>query len=169
MVLFRIIDSTTLKTINEHFKTRGDVLYNYPHVSNKMIIENKNKEIAETTLFLIRNNKFNIQLIKKLQELHDVINPENMDVMNLFEFMINSIEEKVRENITYLKSIRKAVITASRRKNPLEILDSISVEACGKSRILLGGLASELHRRNLRALYFRTIQNEEKAYVDESH
>jgi len=79
------------------------------------------------------------------------------------------IEEKVRENITYLKSIRKAVITASRRKNPLEILDSISVEACGKSRILLGGLASELHRRNLRALYFRTIQNEEKAYVDESH
>jgi len=80
------------------------------------------------------------------------------------------IEEKVRENITYLKSIRKAVITAKRRKNPLEILDSISVEACGKSRILLGGLASELHRRNLRALYFRTIKNEENAYeVDESH
>jgi len=79
------------------------------------------------------------------------------------------IEEKVRENITYLKSIRKAVITANRRKNPLEILDSISVEACGKSRILLGGLASELHRRNLRSIYFRTIKNEEKAYVDESH
>ena len=80
------------------------------------------------------------------------------------------IEEKVRENITYLKSIRKAVITAKRRKNPLEILDSISVEACGKSRILLGGLASELHRRNLRALYFRTIKNEENAYAaDESH
>ncbi len=70
------------------------------------------------------------------------------------------IEEKVRENITYLKSIQKAVITARRRKNPLEILDSIGVEACGKSRILLGGLASELHRRNLRALYFKSIEME---------
>jgi hypothetical protein len=26
-------------------------------------------------------------------------------------------------------------------------------EACGKSRVHLGGLAEELHRRNLRALY----------------
>jgi len=27
------------------------------------------------------------------------------------------------------------------------------VEECGKSRVLIGGLAEELHRRNLRALY----------------
>ena len=68
------------------------------------------------------------------------------------------IEEKVKENITYLKAIQKAVKTASRRKNPLEILDSIGVEACGKSRILLGGLAGELHRRNLRALYYQSLE-----------
>jgi glyoxylase-like metal-dependent hydrolase (beta-lactamase superfamily II) len=67
------------------------------------------------------------------------------------------IEDKVKDNITYLKAIQKAVNTAIRRKNPLEVLDSIGVEACGKSRILLGGLASELHRRNLRALYFQTL------------
>lgn len=70
------------------------------------------------------------------------------------------IEEKVRENVTYLKSIQKAVITAKRRKNSLEILDSIGVEACGKSRILLGGLASELHRRNLRYLYRQSLQKD---------
>jgi glyoxylase-like metal-dependent hydrolase (beta-lactamase superfamily II) len=67
------------------------------------------------------------------------------------------IEEKIKQNITYLKSIEKAVRTAKRRKNPLEILDSIDVEACGKSRILLGGLAPDLHRRNLRALYQQSI------------
>jgi cyclase len=33
------------------------------------------------------------------------------------------IEEKVKENITYLKAIQKAVKTARRRKNPVEILD----------------------------------------------
>ena len=70
------------------------------------------------------------------------------------------IDEKAKENITYLKAISKAVKTAKRRKNPLEILDSIGIEACGKSRVLLGGLASELHKRNLRALYYQTLENE---------
>lgn len=68
------------------------------------------------------------------------------------------IEEKVKENVTYLKAIEKAVKTATRRKNTLEVLDSIGVEACGKSRILLGGLAGELHHRNLRALYYQTLE-----------
>lgn len=72
------------------------------------------------------------------------------------------IEDKVKENITYLKSIQKAVNTARRRKNPVEVLDSIGVEACGKSRILLGGLASELHRRNLRALYYQSMEDEQE-------
>ena len=75
------------------------------------------------------------------------------------------IEEKIKENVTYLRAIQKAVKTATRRKNPLEVLDSIGVEACGKSRILLGGLASELHRRNLRSLYYKTIDEEENAPI----
>jgi len=76
------------------------------------------------------------------------------------------IEDKVKQNVTYLKAIEKAVKTAKRRKNPLEVLDSIGVEACGKSRILLGGLAAELHRRNLRSLYFKTLENEDAALTD---
>jgi hypothetical protein len=75
------------------------------------------------------------------------------------------IEDKARENITYLKAIQKDVRTAERRKNPLEILDSIGIETCGKSRVLLGGLASQLHRQNLRALYFRTIERDEEVEV----
>jgi len=70
------------------------------------------------------------------------------------------IEDKAKENITYLRAISKAVRTAMRRKNPLEVLDSIGIEACGKSRVLLGGLASELHKRNLRALYHQTLEKE---------
>lgn len=76
------------------------------------------------------------------------------------------IEDKARENITYLKAIKKAVQTAKRRKNPIEVLDSIGVEACGKSRILLGGLASELHKRNLHSLYYKTINEEKKAAAE---
>lgn len=70
------------------------------------------------------------------------------------------IEDKIKENVIYLKTIQKAVITAHRRNNPIEVLDNLDIEACGKSRILLGGLAKELHRRNLRALYRLSLKNE---------
>jgi len=63
------------------------------------------------------------------------------------------IDNYIKENIAYLSNIRKAVRKASRRKYPREILDETSIESCGKSRVLIGGLASELHQRNLRALY----------------
>jgi cyclase len=63
------------------------------------------------------------------------------------------IDNFIKENLSYLSNIRKVVRKASRRKYPQEILDEATVESCGKSRVLIGGLAAELHRRNLRALY----------------
>jgi cyclase len=63
------------------------------------------------------------------------------------------IDGAIKDNLAYLSSIRKAVRKAARRKDPMEMLAEIKVESCGKSRVLIGGLAEELHRRNLRALY----------------
>lgn len=63
------------------------------------------------------------------------------------------IDYMLKENLAYLSNIRKAVRKASRRKYPFEMLDEIDVESCGKSRVLIGGLAGELHKRNLRSLY----------------
>ncbi len=70
------------------------------------------------------------------------------------------IEDAVKENLAYLSSIRKAVKAASRRRNPMDALTEVTIESCGKSRVYLGGLAEELHRRNLRAL-FRQMTEEE--------
>jgi glyoxylase-like metal-dependent hydrolase (beta-lactamase superfamily II) len=67
------------------------------------------------------------------------------------------IDGYIKENLSYLSAIRKAVRKASRRKYPQDILDEITVEDCGKSRVLIGGLAEELHYRNLRALYHQMI------------
>jgi len=67
------------------------------------------------------------------------------------------IEEAVKENLAYLNAIRKAVRVAARRRNPLDALAMIDVESCGKSRVFLGGLAAELHRRNVRSLYKQVI------------
>jgi glyoxylase-like metal-dependent hydrolase (beta-lactamase superfamily II) len=63
------------------------------------------------------------------------------------------IDNYIKENMTYLSNIRKVVRRSAKRKYPQEILDEATVESCGKSRVLIGGLAAELHRRNLRALY----------------
>jgi cyclase len=63
------------------------------------------------------------------------------------------IDEAVKDNLSYISAIRKAVRTAARRRNPLDALAMIDIESCGKSRVFLGGLAEELHRRNLRYLY----------------
>ena len=62
------------------------------------------------------------------------------------------IDAAVRENLNYLNSIKKSVRAASRRKNAEELIEQISIEDCGKSRVYLGGLAEPLHRRNLQAL-----------------
>ena len=62
------------------------------------------------------------------------------------------IDAAVRENLNYLSCIKKAVKALSRRKNAIELLDTIRIEDCGKSRVYLGGLAETLHQRNLRAL-----------------
>jgi cyclase len=61
----------------------------------------------------------------------------------------------VRENLSYLAALRRHVITASRRRDPEGYLAKVDVESCGKSRILLNGLAEELHMRNLRSLHQR--------------
>ena len=73
------------------------------------------------------------------------------------------IEGMVKDNLAYLSALRKGVRRAARRKYPMEILSEIGVEDCGKSRVLIGGLAEELHRRNLRALYFQMYGEPPKA------
>ena len=62
------------------------------------------------------------------------------------------IDAAVKENLNYLANIRKVAKTAARRRMPDEFLDDNHIESCGKSRVHLGGLAEDLHRRNLRSL-----------------
>jgi glyoxylase-like metal-dependent hydrolase (beta-lactamase superfamily II) len=65
------------------------------------------------------------------------------------------INNAVRSNLHYLACVRRHVQTASRRKDPAAYLSDIDIEACGKPRILINGLAGDLHKRNLAALYQR--------------
>ncbi len=73
------------------------------------------------------------------------------------------IETAIKDNLNYLSTIRKIVRRAARRKYPGDMLETVDVESCGKSRVLLGGLAEELHQRNLKSLY-QQLYGEPPAY-----
>jgi len=68
------------------------------------------------------------------------------------------IEAAVKENVNYLTSIKKSVRAIAKRKNAVELLDEITIEDCGKSRVYLGGLAETLHQSNLKALLYKMMQ-----------
>jgi cyclase len=72
------------------------------------------------------------------------------------------IDEMISSHLVYLERIRKETLNAVRWKWSVEDLHQIPIEKCGKSRILLNGLAPDLHFQNLAAV-FHKIQKEEGA------
>ena len=76
------------------------------------------------------------------------------------------IEDAVKENLAYLSAVRKAVRNALRRKNSIEFLNGVDIESCKKSRVALGGLAADLHKRNLIALYKKMASSPESQSED---
>jgi cyclase len=76
------------------------------------------------------------------------------------------IDDAVKENLAYLANVRKLVKAAMRKRSPADALAMIDVESCGKSRVYLGGLAEELHRRNVRFLYKQMLTEEPVSPVE---
>ena len=70
------------------------------------------------------------------------------------------VNPSVDDNLKYLNLIEKSAQTALRRKDPMAYLAKQDVEKCGKSRILLGGLAAPLHEQNLHHVYNLALEKE---------
>jgi cyclase len=68
------------------------------------------------------------------------------------------IDEMITSHLTYLDRIEKEVHAGLRRGWTKDDLEQITIEQCGKSRILLNGLAGELHLQNLGAIYDRYLR-----------
>lgn len=62
------------------------------------------------------------------------------------------IDERLQEDQRYLQRLQSAVDAALASAQPDAALAAIDIEACGKSRVLLGGAAEQLHRQNVIAL-----------------
>ncbi len=69
------------------------------------------------------------------------------------------VSSSINDRIDYLDQIQQIAIDAAEDDYPGEYLKEKDIETCGKSRILLGGAAEEIHQQNLRHLY-RSIHGE---------
>jgi cyclase len=57
--------------------------------------------------------------------------------------------DKIESDINYLVQLREKVDDALTSTSPQTKLNSIDIEDCGKSRILLNGMVQQLHRQNV--------------------
>jgi glyoxylase-like metal-dependent hydrolase (beta-lactamase superfamily II) len=90
-----------------------------------------------------------------IQSLHRIktLNLENTVQGHGGVLLRGEIDETVDSNIAYLRTIQKKVADVVKEAQPRSALDNIDIEACGKSRIPLGGLVRRLHLANLEYLY----------------
>ena len=94
-----------------------------------------------------------IEVMKSSMEKIKTLGLENI-VQGHGEIILRGeVEGIMDDNISYLNELIKAVKKANRRKYPLDLLEEVSVEDCGKHRIIMNGLAEDLHKRNLISLY----------------
>jgi cyclase len=63
------------------------------------------------------------------------------------------IESLIQSDLAYLAAIKERVGELAVNGRSEEALATITIESCGKSRIPLNGLVSDLHQANLRKLY----------------
>ncbi len=63
------------------------------------------------------------------------------------------IEGVIQSDLSYLQNIHTAVTRIVSNGNSIESLQKVDIESCGKSRVPLNGLVSDLHLANLHKLY----------------
>jgi cyclase len=67
------------------------------------------------------------------------------------------IDETVDSNVAYLRTVEKRVRAIVEKGLPKSELNKITLEVCGKSRILLGGLVQRIHHSNLEYVYNQVL------------
>lgn len=89
---------------------------------------------------------------KSLHQFHD-LSLENIIQGHGDVILRGEVQDIVDDNLQYLNTIETAVKDIIENKKPVTALSKVTIESCGKSRIVLNGVAEELHQSNLRTLY----------------
>ncbi len=67
----------------------------------KQVIEAKDQELTESSLYLVKSNKFNVDITKKLRELSTMIDTKNGDAINRLNQAIKEFNNRIKEDGWY--------------------------------------------------------------------
>jgi glyoxylase-like metal-dependent hydrolase (beta-lactamase superfamily II) len=103
---------------------------------------------------------------KSLQKINE-LTIENVVQGHGEVILRGEVDSSIEDRIRYLDTISKIVQDAHEDDYPGEYLREKTVEQVGKSRILLGGAAEEIHQQNLTFLYKKEF-GEDPAYLPDT-
>ena len=64
--------------------------------THKKDLEKKNEELVKNTLSLIKNNKFNLQILEKLDKISRIVPARNKEVHKILNEIITEIDQKIK-------------------------------------------------------------------------
>ena len=77
------------------------------------------------------------------------------------------VPEKIESDLEYLRKLNAAIKIAL-DKGQKDIENEISLNDCGKSRVLLNGVVQQLHLQNIRALVSQDREDSQRPHEDET-
>jgi glyoxylase-like metal-dependent hydrolase (beta-lactamase superfamily II) len=100
---------------------------------------------------------------------HSLEKIESLTIENVVQghgevILRGEVSSSIKDRINYLDKIDQIVKDAAQDEYPGEYLKEKDIESCGKSRILLGGAAEEIHQQNLHHHYRKIHGEEAKMY-----
>ena len=124
------LDSISVLAVEDRILFAGDAILPVPF-------------IADGDVSLMRQSLHNIRELS----LENIIQGHGDVILR------GEVLDTVDHNLNYLDKIETAVKGLIHQNKPETALSRITIESCGKSRIVLNGIAEELHQSNLRTLY----------------
>ncbi|MBK8905799.1 MAG: MBL fold metallo-hydrolase [Anaerolineaceae bacterium] len=118
------------------------------YVTNNQILFASDNCMPVPTIFDGSHKALTDSLKKMLEMEPDTIVQGHGEVI-----LRGEIHAVIQDDLDYLARIHDKVSKVLKKNQPIEALDKIGIESCGKSRIPLNGLVSDLHRANLYRLY----------------
>jgi glyoxylase-like metal-dependent hydrolase (beta-lactamase superfamily II) len=118
------------------------------YVTNNQILFASDNSMPVPTIFDGSHKTLTASLHKMLELEPDTIVQGHGEVI-----LRGEVQSVIQDDLDYLARIKDKVAKVLHKNQPVEALDKIDIESCGKSRIPLNGLVSDLHRANLYRLY----------------
>ncbi|GJM39868.1 MAG: hypothetical protein DHS20C20_01500 [Ardenticatenaceae bacterium] len=118
------------------------------YVTNNQILFASDNSMPVPTIF----DGSYFALVNSMQKMLD-LEPDTIVQGHGEVILRGEVKSVIQNDLDYLIKIKEEVSAVLQSSQSPDVLDAIDIESCGKSRIPLNGLVSDLHRANLYRLY----------------